>query len=76
MVRQYIFYCTQIIFDMLVTYPCLCTRVDEYNGTPLHICALRGNLEGVSILLEHGADYDLVDNMCETALIKAILHHR
>jgi ankyrin repeat protein len=45
--------------------------LDKNNRTALHVCALRGYNESVSLLLERGADGTLVDDTGVTALYSA-----
>ena len=40
------------IMKILIKAGCDVNKLDEYNGTPLHICASRGNLEGNNIVIQ------------------------
>ncbi|XP_012153578.2 uncharacterized protein LOC100878432 [Megachile rotundata] len=50
------------VFLKYVTYPELLNQMDSLGFAALHYCALSGNLEGVSALIEAGANVNLKDS--------------
>jgi len=44
---------------------------DQYNSTPLHIAALRGNIDFVKCLVEKGAEIGATDQSESTPLLIA-----
>lgn len=54
------------------------TEIADIAGksTPLMNATINGNTENVKLLLQHGADVNKVDNIGETALMKALKYKR
>jgi ankyrin repeat protein len=48
--------------------------VGDLGFTPLHVAAMKGNLEAVQILVQNGARLEVADEDGSTALDNAVLH--
>ena len=48
------------IVERFVTHSTMINTVDAYGRTPLMLCAGKGNLETLKVLIKHGASLDLV----------------
>ena len=52
------------------------TIKDEYGNSPIHYAAISGNVDAIDLLVAAGALVDELNNLKETALMKAVSHQR
>lgn len=62
---------SEIVRSLLSAYPDMIDTANDVGETPLILAAREGNNEFVSLLVEHGANVNLADNLQHTALYYA-----
>jgi ankyrin repeat protein/WD40 repeat protein/tetratricopeptide (TPR) repeat protein len=66
----------QKLITLLNKEECDVNILGEYNDTPLHVAALKGNLSAMRLLLTKGANVNAIGRQERTPLHHAVYHHQ